>query len=300
MNLMKPFRFLTTGLMALLLLFSASAFSQIDSSNLGWKIGINAGFYLPSNHSAGFYNGKDHNENNINFILKNSYQYNEIFALLEASDTFRLADLPYRMKYTPTLMVGFIFRNNFQENRSFYFQFNQAKLKVSDAFTLEVDPKPNIATFPDYRTYAITGEEHRFVFDVGYSQEFGLKSPMFRPYIDGGFTLINTKVRSHKIRIEGREYSLINIYGNQPYIPNSNLQTFDVDQGGIGYGVSFTGGIKLYVNNFISLDPSVQLSMCGINLTGYNQMKPHLFFNLRLMINNLFLFQEHQRGVDTR
>jgi hypothetical protein len=300
MNLMKPFRFLTTIVLAGALFSAMPASSQIDSSNLGWKIGINTGFFLPSNHSAAFYNGMDHNENNINFVLKNTYQYNEIFALLEASDTFRLADLPSRMRYTPKLMVGFVFRNNFRDDKAYYIQFNQVKLRAADAFTLEVDPKPNIATDPDYRTFSIVGEENRFVFDVGYSQEFSLPSPMFRPYFDGGFTLTNTKVKSHKVRIEGREFSLINIYGNQPYIPNSNMQTFDVEQGGLGYGVSFTGGIKLYVNNYVSLDPSIQLTMASVNLTGYNQIRPHLFFNIRLMINNLFLFQQHQMGGDTR
>ncbi len=273
---------------------------QTDSTNTGWKVALNAGFFIPSNHSAAFYNGREYNENKISFILKNQYQYNDILSLLEASDTFRLAGLPEKMKYTPTLMVGFSFRNNFRENRAWFIQFNQVKLRAADFYSLEVDPKPFIATDPDYRTFSIIGEENRYLFDLGYSHEFKLRSPMFRPFADVGFSLSNTRVRSHKIRVGEREFSLINIYGSNSYVPNTDLQTFEVIQGGLGYGGFANVGVKLYVNNYISLDPTVHFYLATVKLEGYNQLRPHYFLNIRLSVNNLFLFHENQMGGDKR
>jgi hypothetical protein len=266
--------------------------AQIDSTNLGWKISLNTGLFLPSNYTAQFYNGKEVNENKISFILNNPYHYQDIMALLEASDTFRLHGLPSHMRYTPTILVGFSFRNNFREDMAWFLQFNQMRLRAADLYTLEVDPKGQIATDPDLRTFSIYGEEQRFLFDLGISREFELSTPMFRPFMDIGFSLTNTKVKIHKIIVEERDYSLINIYGNQQYIPNSNLQTFDVDQGGIGYGGFFNAGVKFYVNHYFSLDPMVHLYLVTTKLEPYNQMRPHLFFNLRLSVNNIFMFQE--------
>ncbi len=280
----------------LLLLAGVSARSQIDSTNLGWKIGLNAGYYIASRHTAGFYSGHDHNENTISFVFNNKYHFQEIMGLLHASDTFRLEGLPERMRYTPTMMVGFLFRNNFSEDKAWFIQFNQVRLRTSDFYTIEVDPKPNIAIFPDLRSFSIIGEENRYHIDLGYSQEFALRSPMYRPFIDAGITFTNTRVRSHKIRIEEKQYSLINVYGSQNYVPNTDLQTFEVIQGGVGFGGFFNLGMKFYVNEYFSLDPVVHLYVNTINLEGYNHLRPHLFFNIRLMVNNLFLFNQRHMG----
>lgn len=285
--LCKLFLFVTISLFSF-----GKSISQIDSTNIGWKIGINAGVYVSSNYHAGFYSGHDNNKNSINFILGNRYHFQEIMHLLNATDSFRLHGLPEQMKYSPAVMVGFSFRNNFKEDMAWFIQFNQVRLRSVGLFTLEVDPKDNILTFPDLRTYNIYGEEQRFTFELGISREFEIRSPMFRPFIDAGITFTNTKVRANKINIEEREFSLINVYGNQTYVPNSNMQTFLVEQGGLGYGGFFSFGTKFYVNNFFSLDPSLTLFFNTTNLEPYNLARPNFFFNIRMSVNNIFLYQE--------
>lgn len=281
-------------LLAVLLpvIFFQSVTAQIDGTNKGWKIALNAGLFLSSNHPASFYNGSEENENKISFILKNPYHFQEIMGLLEASDTFFLHGIPTRMQYSPTVLVGINFRNNFRENMAWFLQFNQMKLLAKDVYTLEVDPLDHIATDPDLRTFTIWGEEQRYLFDFGISREFEGPGKMFRPFLEGGFTLANVKVKANKIKVADREYSLINIYGNKSYIPNSNMQTFDVDQGGIGYGGFINIGMKLYVNTYFSLDPTLHVYFTTTRLEPYQQLRPHFFFNLRLSVNNLFMFQE--------
>lgn len=291
---MVPFNtFVRNTLLAMVLIFpGVRLMSQVDSSNIGWKISLNTGLFISSNYPASFYNGSEANDNKMSFILNNQYYRNEILSILEASDTFRLHGLPVHMRYNPAMMVGFSFRNNYSENKAWFLQFNQARLKAADRYTLEVDPKPFIATDPDLRTFMIWGEEQRFLFDFGLSREFEISSPMFRPYIDIGVSLSNTVVKANKIFVGEREFSLINIYGNQPYIPNSNLQTFIVDQGGIGFGGFVNAGIKFYVNEYFSIDPTVHIYAATTKLEPYNHLRPHFFFNIKLSANNLFMFSD--------
>lgn len=278
------------------LVWVQGAYGQVDSSNLGWKISLNTGLFLSSNHPASFYNGDPQNDNRITFVLDNKYIYEEIMGLLEASDTFILSSLPSQMRYNPSLLVGFTFRKNFREDLAWFLNFNQVTLRATDFYTLEVDPLDNIATDPDIRQFAIWGEEQRYLFDFGLSKEFESSSPMFRPFFEGGITLTNTLVKANKIKVYDRDFSLVNIYGNNPYIPNSNMQTYDVDQGGIGYGGFLNAGIKCYVNHYFSIDPTMHFYLATTHLKPYDQIRPHFFFNIRLTVNNLFAFQEKHLG----
>ncbi len=263
--------------------------------NLGWKIALNAGLYLPNHYHASFYNGTPKNENTIGYILDNKYHFMDIMNILEASDTFLLYALPERMRYEPALCIGFTLRNNFREDWSWYFMFNQTTLIAKDVFTLRVDPL-NIGVMPDLRSYPIWGKEKRFIIDLGFTKEKALLNSNHRPFVEFGATFTNTLVIEHKISIEEKDFNLINIYGTQSYIPNSGLQTFEVEQGGLGFGVHANIGIKLIINDYFSLDPAMHFYINSINLNKYNHIKPHLYFNLRLSINNLFLFSTTQQN----
>lgn len=265
--------------------------SPDDSTRLGWQVGLSTGFFIPSAHTASFYNGKEGNENTIGYILNNKYYYEEIFSLLEASDTFMLRNLPTDMRYNNSMMVGFTFRNKYRKDFSWYFSIRQVRLKSADFYTLEVDPLKHIATEPDIRRFMIWGEEDRHHFDFGVTWEFFAKVPAFVPTFDLGLTVTNAKVKTHKIFVNEKEFSLINVYGNQPYIPGSGQQTFLVEQGGIGFGGYVTLGGRYNINSSFSLDPSVQLYVNTIHLKPYQQPRLHLLFNLTFSVNNLLMLR---------
>ncbi len=265
--------------------------SPDDSTRLGWQVGLSTGFFIPSPHSASFYNGKEGNENTIGYILKNKYYYEEVFSLLEASDTFLLQNLPSDMRYNNSMMVGFTFRNKYRKDFSWYFSIRQVRLKAADFYTLEVDPLKHIATEPDIRRFMIWGEEDRHHFDFGVTWEFDSKLTGFYPSFDLGVTVTNAKVKTHKIFVNEREFSLINVYGNQPYVPGSGQQTFMVEQGGIGFGGFVTAGGRYYINSSFSLDPSVQLYVNTIHLKPYQQPRLHILFNLTFSVNNLLMLR---------
>ncbi len=54
----------------------------------GLEYGGVAGFYFAGQTTAGFYSGKPENENNVGYVFKNKYWYDEIYQLLGAVDTF--------------------------------------------------------------------------------------------------------------------------------------------------------------------------------------------------------------------
>jgi hypothetical protein len=268
--------------------------AQRDSSGSGWQIGLSTGYFMPSSRSAAFYNGAQGNENTIGYIIKNPYLYNEIFSILEASDTFLLYALPTDMRYTANMMVGFTFRNKYKNDFSWYLSLRQVNLRAADTYTLQVDPLQHIATEPDLRRFMIWGEEQRHHIDFGVTWEFPGKVPQFVPSLDAGVTMTNVKVKEHKIYVEEREYSMINIYGSQQYVPGVNLQVIPVEQGGIGFGAFAGVGGRYTINDYFSLDPSFQVYINTINLEPYNQLSPHFLFNLSFTITNLLMYQNRQ------
>lgn len=279
----------------ILLFVSISLFAQEDTTNLGWKVGLNVGMYQANNYAANFYNGSEDNLNKISLITENFYHYQNIYDILDAADTLFVSGIPTNMKYDPAVAIGFVIRNNFRDDFAWFLQFNQVTLTARDLYTIEVDPK-DFATEPDLRSFSVWGKEQRYMIDFGFSKEFPLEN-RYRAFIDLGVTLTNHKVVENKILVHDKEFSIINIYGNKPYVPNSGMQAYTIEQGGLGYGGFINSGIKLYVNDFFSIDPMVHVYMHTTGLEGYKTFKPHFYFNIRFCVNNLFLFS--QRNLDT-
>jgi len=251
----------------------------------GWRYGLNIGSYFANPHSAGFYSGRPENENTINYIIRNKYRYDELRRLINFSDTFFLREYPSRMTYDPAVLVGFIAKYNFTNQLGFFFQFNYVKLKSTDFFTAEVDPM-QFLTEPDIRLYGIVGVEERVNVEMGLSRYIAL-GPKTNLFLEGGLNINDSEVRSHEIQIEGQTYDLVNVYGSQNYVPNTSLQTFELKQGGIGFGAFFTAGVQLIFNENISLDPGISLWWKRINLVGYDAYTPHWAISVRFLLKDL-------------
>lgn len=251
----------------------------------GWRYGLNIGFYFANKHSAGFFSGRPGNENTINYILGNKYRYDNLRERDIFDDTLILREYPSNMTYDPAVLVGFLAKYNFSNRMGFFFQFNYVKLRSTDFFTVEVDPK-TFLTEPDLRLYGIVGIEERVNVEMGLSRYIPL-GPKTNIFLEGGLNINDSEVISHEIQIEEQEYSIINVYGSQNYVPNTQLQTYDVRQGGIGFGLFFTGGVQLVFNENLSLDPGLSLWWKRINLAGYDAYTPHWAVNVRFLFKDL-------------
>ena len=254
-----------------------------------WDLGLNFGMYWPSKYHAKFYDGSPENVNNINYVLDNKYWHDDIKNVLNVADDFYLNELPEAMRYTPAFQIGIYFRKTFDNYTGFSLQFDYSKLTAADAFTLLIDPQPMLGQEPDIRIYEIWGVEDRINIDLLYSKYFKTSSRMIVPFFEGGLNINSVSVKENKIRIEHLEYSLVNVYLNGGYVPGAAQNTYNIQQGGIGWGVSAAIGLKMIFNESVSIDPGFRVYYQKIKLEGYEEFKPAFSLFVRLSLSGFFV-----------
>jgi len=253
-----------------------------------WDLGLNFGMHWANKYHAGFYDGSPENVNNIDFVLDNPFRYDEIYNKLNAADTFYLAELPQDMRYNAAFQIGIYFRKTFDNYTGLSLQFDYSKLTAADAFTLEVDPQPNIGKEPDIRIFQIWGVEERINIDILFSKYFKLDNPMFVPFFESGININSTIVKENIIKIEDVQYSIVNNYISGGYVPNVQPNTYHVQQGGIGWGISAAVGLKMIFNETVSVDPGFRIYYQKIKLEGYEEFRPAFSIFIRLSLSGFF------------
>lgn len=251
-----------------------------------WNFGINVGGYAANKFPAGFYNGSPQNVNSLHYILSNYYWYQEIYHNLKSIDTVMVSGFPSNMHYSLAMMGGFFLRYNLDRKNSICLDANYCQLKATDAITLEVDPDPYSLKPADIRLCPVQGREYRVNIDLAYQRSFPLKSRISL-FVQGGFVMNYTKVQKSIVVIADKEYDMINIYGSQYYIPNSNLQENSIIQGGFGYGLFAGGGADFPLTDMFGIEPGAFVQYYNVNLEGYNKYKPSFGFYIRIMFGNI-------------
>jgi hypothetical protein len=293
--------------------FNLSAQENVSEMNLtGWRFGINIGVYFANKESAGFYNGRPENENNIQWVLDNKYWYEEIRQELNSHQILKNPDdIPYEwqgeyniwraennvapgdttkwwiyypdLKYKTPISPGFYLKYNFNNTTGIFIQSNYSKQKTKGIFQMVIDSINYVAN-PALRAGYIEGVEERVTIDIGISKFYPV-AKFLSVQIETGFHMNSTKVKSHNIWIGSRQYTLVNRYGNTPYVPNSGMMPYDVYQGGIGLGIFFTGGIKFTPTPNVSIDPGLTFYYKKVNLTGYEGFSMDFYPFVRLIFS---------------
>lgn len=253
-----------------------------DSEPTPWVFTINTGVAFSSNYQANYYNGAEGNENEMSFILGNKYFTDEIRRAV--NDTFSLYAMPTDMHYKPAVAVGMTIKKKFSKSFGAIMQFNYSRFRTSDFFTLKIGATPSSQAFPDLRNYTIWGKEDRFNIDLGVYGELPFNDNI-SGLLEGGFNLNNVRVKENKINIEYLEYSLVNIYGNQQYIPNTPLQEYPIKQGGIGIGCFLSPGLNFKFNNNMGVDLIGTIYWSKINLKHYDSFRLNYNVMLRFTFN---------------
>ena len=251
-----------------------------------FEFGINLGTYFASKYTANYYNGNDQNVNKLSYVWSNTYWYREIALALQSTDTVIIRGLPTDMHYSVAMNGGLFFRYNFLRNWGIFLEANYQQLKTSDAVTVEVDPSAYLQV-PDLRTLSIQGTEYRINMDLGIHRRIGIPNSIMNVFIQAAFNLNYTRVMTSSIYVINQDYSLINIYGNQYYIPNSNIQENQVNQGGVGWGVKSGGGIGFNFTDQFGMEFGFSVYYVTINLEGYQKFNPSFEIYLRFLLSNL-------------
>lgn len=292
------FSSLTPALFTLTLLLSAFLTSRAQDQfystpeqckeRSGLEYGAIAGIYISGGASADFYSGKPGNENNVNYVFKNKYRYDEIFYLTGAYDTVFVKEYPEKMRYNPAFSFGLFAKYDLNCHTGIYVQFSYAKLRAKDVVTVEVDPKEYL-TEPDIRLYPIQGTEERNMVDLGFTHAFG-QNKFARFTIGGGISMNNSLVKEHIIRIENKSFNLVNVYGSNSYVPGGTQQAYEIRQGGIGFGIFGTVGARFEFSPAIAVEPGFTLYYKQIKIDPSNGFTPHFNFFVKLCFRDLLSF----------
>lgn len=279
---------------------------------MGWRFGINMGMYFANQQTVGFYNGIPENENKIQWVLNNEYWYDEIRQELNSNEVIKNPDdvpLGWQgeydiwrldngvaagdttkwwiyypdLKYNAAISPGFYLKFNFNNSTGIFIQSNYVKLKTSGIFQMVID-SINYVSNPALRAGYIRGEEERVTIDIGISKFYPV-GKITNIFIETGFHMNSTRVLENKIQIGNLQYTLVNTYGNRQYIPNSNMTSYEIYQGGIGFGIFLSGGVKFIFNEKISVDPGIQFYYKKVNLEGYSDFAMDYYMYVRLMYN---------------
>lgn len=280
----------------IILLFSLSVISwiptiaQSDEGNAevsftndgkGWIFGLNVGVYYPSKNTAAYYNGKSYNKNNVDYVMNNYYWYTDIFHALGANDSISVAGLPDNMHYSLAIQPGIYAQYCFSPTLALLIEFNYMKLKANDVIIFEVDPK-QYATEPDLRLYPMRGIEERIYADIGLKRTYP-QSDKYSYFVMGGLNVNSTQVKKSSFYVNDVEYSMINIYEDGGYVPNSNTQTYSNYQGGIGIGMFAGAGAALTFANSIVIEPGITAHWLMVKLENYKNMNPGVGAYIRFL-----------------
>ena len=248
-----------------------------------FEYGVHTGIFIASNSTAQFYSGMPGNENSAEYIFENEYWYNEIMLSLNAHTSVKIEGYPQKMKYNPTLGFGAGFRYNMSERYSLNIQFYSLKYKVKDFITVEVDPKEYL-TERDIRYCPVIGTEERVALDIGLTRTM-TDNPVANLIVGAGLSMNSTMVKQSSIFIGNTEYNMIRIYGNRPYVPNSNLPQFEIRQGGVGFGFYGNVSIKLRLSDYVSAEPGIGSSFQQNMIVESAGLKYQLSIYLKLMLS---------------
>ncbi len=254
-----------------------------ETDRRGLVFGINMGMLKGNGYSALYYNGHPSNENNIKYIIDNSYYYNEIKHQLNERN-YKLHSVPTTMSYDISMLIGFYARYNFNNTTGIFIQFNYSKLNTTGEFALEID-SVNFTSEPSLRYFPIYGQEQRTYIDVGLQKQWFL-GELTNFFVEGGINFTNVLVKKSGIIINDLDYSIVNVYGSQQYTPNSGMQPYDVKQGGIGIGFFGGAGISIKFNDNVSIEPAFNVYYQSINLPGYDQHRLNYSIFMRLALRN--------------
>jgi hypothetical protein len=285
------FRFIVFNIMTIcLFLIPLVTFSQKHHKNdedneipknRSWSFSINTGVAFANKYHANFYNGAKGNQNELSYVFDNKYWNQEIRRAV--NDTFSLYGMPTNMRYDPAFCVGFSIKKKFNNHVGAFAQFNFSRLKAHDVFTLKIGATPlGSTTNVNLRNYSIWGKEDRINIDLGVSGEIAL-AKMIGGFLEGGLNINNTRVRDNGIIIESLEYSIVNVYGNQGYIPNTQQQEYKIKEGGLGIGLFLSPGVEFKFNDNVAVDVLGTVYWSKINLMHYASFKPSYNFMLRFV-----------------
>ena len=243
-----------------------------------FEYGMNFGAYFAHASTANYYNGSGGGAGGrrpLEQVLRTDLNYNRIRQ--DLGYDFGLHALPMSMRYNPSVLIGFFGSLHFGDRAALIAEFNYARLRVEDQFTLKLDRFSNIEG-DDIERFSISGSEERVDLRLGYQHTFISRESYIHPYLEAGFSLTDTKVNHIRTQIGNSTYSLFHASTTQHTLERD----FGISPGGYA-----GGGIKMDVNEFFRLTLGYSALYTRINLGDNDRSGFQHSLYLRLNLNGL-------------
>ncbi len=267
----------------------------------GLSVSVDAGLLIPNAKQANFYSGRPGNENTINRVLYSEQYGHQIWnslvdrqlispSAIPSYSAFRIAEYA-DMYYKLTYQIGVGLRYDYDSGWGWKLRFDFSQLTAAGQFLLSSDNGVGIPGRPQYVICDIFGHEKRILIDFLISKRIPL-TQVIDLELSAGADLNNTKVTENAMRIAGRTYSILDVWGGRP--PDAGAGTYDyINQGGIGLGGIASVALS-YALPSASVDFGYTLYYMQTKYLGYNDndcfaLQHNIFF--RFNINNFKFFK---------
>jgi hypothetical protein len=240
-----------------------------------WFYGFNSGAYFAHPSTANYYNGTgDHNvEKALNLIYNRDRLIRGVNEIIQ---DFSIGELPESMQYSPGIQVGFFGGLSLNRSLAVMAEFNYARIRVADKFTLYTD-KFTSTSEPYILVSDIYGREERIDLRIGFNYTFFTRKT-FHPFIGSGINITDVKVLENKVGISGMEFSIRDItedyYGVRDY--------------GMGLGQYSEAGLQFEVNESFSLKMGASISFSRINIGDNKNIAPQYTLFVRINLDEIF------------
>lgn len=202
--------------------------------------GVNVGTKLANKNYAARYAGLYQNQ--LELTLLSTYNYNQIYMLLGDKQFFLPYDAyPTNIKYSPGLLTGVTLGYQVSPNFQMSLDANFNKLKVRDAFTIEVQDPSNWTSEPVIRLGELYAEESRFDGRYNLDYVFDGGKARFMMGVSGIFTA--WRIDEHYASFQGYVMPLFSVHN-----PINNISN---KVSGLGWGGGITVGCEYRVNEKI-------------------------------------------------
>lgn len=266
----------------------------------GLYLNVDAGLLIPKSKQADFYSGRPGNSNTIDRVLHSETYGTQIWSSLvdgglispsAIGDYSQLQVVEYpHMYYRLTYQLGVGFRYVYESGWGWLLRFDYSQLTAAGQFNLSSNNGTGVLGSRQFVTCDIFGIERRTLIDFGIAKRIPLTS-LVDLEIDFGFDLNSTHVKQNGIRVVGRTYSILDIWGGYP--PSSYTGTYEyLNEGRIGIG-GFGSMAVSYLSKVGSIDLGYSCYYMQTKYTNYNENDAyalqHTVF-LRFNVNNFKFF----------
>lgn len=274
-----------------------------DASRLsGLYLSVDAGLLVPDAKQAQFYGGRPGvNTNTIDRVLHSELYGQQIWSDLVESQlispsaigdyrALQVVEYPSQMYYKLTYQLGVGFRYVYPSQWGWLMRFDYSQLTAAGQFNLSSDNGTGLLGHNQYVTCDIYGIEKRTLVDFGILKRIPI-TEMIDLELAVGFDVNSTKVQKNGMRINGKNYSILDVWGG--YSPYPGIQPYEYfNEGKMGIG-GFGSLAVSYLCAVGSIDFGYTAYYMQTKFTGYNEadcyaLQHNIFF--RFNVNNFKFF----------